>query len=130
MTPLDRIGLAVVIALAALTPASGQAARAMRAPTVDDLMTLKTAGSALISPDGRFVAYTVTETDFEQDAFVTQLWIAPTAGGTPYQLTRGPKSVGVTRWSPDGRWLAFTCAARATRARSSRFVRMAGRPRR
>ena len=79
-----------------------------RVPTIDDLLAVKTLGGAQLSPDGRFVAYTVTEADLENDAFVTQLWIAPVDGGAAFQLTRGTKSVGATRWSPDGRWIAFT----------------------
>jgi dipeptidyl aminopeptidase/acylaminoacyl peptidase len=56
------------------------------------------------------VAYTVTETDFEQDAYVTQIWLAETATGRTIQLTRGAKSCGGPDWSPDGKWLAFTSA--------------------
>ena len=79
-----------------------------RIPTVDDLLLLKSAGGARISPDGRWVAYTVTETSFKQDAYVTQLWLASTTGGANLQLTRGEKSSGNPQWSPDGKWLAFT----------------------
>ena len=47
-----------------------------RVPTVDDLLNLKSIGGPQISPDGTRVAYTQTEADFGQDAFVTQLWMA------------------------------------------------------
>ena len=79
-----------------------------RVPTVDDLINVKTAGGAQISPDGKYVAYTVGETDWKQDAFVTQLWLANVATGKTIQLTRGDKSSGNPQWSPDGSWLAFT----------------------
>ncbi len=92
--------------LAVTAAAAGAAEK--RVPTVDDLLTLKSAGSAKISPDGRWVAYTVTETDFEQDAYVTQIWLADSATGRTIQLTRGAKSCGGPDWSPDGKWLAFT----------------------
>ena len=79
-----------------------------RVPTIDDLLNLKSVGGAAISPDGRYVAYTLTETDFEQDSYVTQIHVVEVATGRSWQLTRGKKSAGGPRWSPDGRWLAFT----------------------
>ena len=78
-----------------------------RVPTIDDLLNLKTVGATQISPDGKRIAYTVTDADFKQDAFVTQLWLADSATGKSFQLTRGDKSAGNPRWSPDGKWLAF-----------------------
>ncbi|HQR33038.1 MAG TPA: S9 family peptidase, partial [Blastocatellia bacterium] len=82
-----------------------------RIPTVDDLINVKTAGGAQISPDGKYVAYTVGETDWKQDAFVTQIWLADVATGKTLQLTRGEKSSSNPQWSPansESQWLAFT----------------------
>ena len=76
-------------------------------PTLDDLLTLKSIGGTQISPDGKWVAYTVSYGDFKQDAFVTQIWLANSETGKSVQLTRGDKSSTNPRWSPDGRWLAF-----------------------
>jgi dipeptidyl aminopeptidase/acylaminoacyl peptidase len=81
---------------------------AQRVPTIDDLINVKSAGGAQISPDGNRVAYTVNETDWKQDAFVSQLWMADVQSGRSYQLTRGEKSAGNAQWSPDGEWLTFT----------------------
>jgi dipeptidyl aminopeptidase/acylaminoacyl peptidase len=79
-----------------------------RIPTVDDLINVKSLGGAQISPDGKWVAYTVNETDWKQDAFVNHIWLANTATGKTFQLTRGEKSAGNPQWSPDSAWLAFT----------------------
>src|SRR5438128_5081218 len=76
-------------------------------PTIDELLTIKTVGGAQISPDGKWVAYTVGWGDFKQDAFVTQLWLAEVETGRTFQLTRGDKSSTTPKWSPNGEWLAF-----------------------
>jgi dipeptidyl aminopeptidase/acylaminoacyl peptidase len=78
-----------------------------RVPNIDDLLTIKSVGATQISPDGKWIAYTVGFGDFKQDAFINQIWLAETAKGKTFQLTRGDKSSTSPRWSPDGRWLAF-----------------------
>ena len=76
-------------------------------PTIEQSLNLKTAGSPRISPDGRYVAYTVSETNWEENAFETQIWMAMTATGERYQLTHAKKSSSDPRWSPDSKRLAF-----------------------
>ena len=82
-------------------------AQASHVPTLDELLTLKSIAGTQISPNGKWVAYTVGYGDFKQDAFVTQIWLANSENGKSFQLTRGDKSSTNPRWSPDGQWLAF-----------------------
>lgn len=88
--------------------AAAQTASLKHVPSVNDLMSIRSAGSPRISPDGTKVAYTITSTDFDQDAYVTQIWLVDVASGRTLQLTRGKKSASNPTWSPDGHWLAFT----------------------
>ncbi len=84
-------------------------AQARHAPSVDELLSLKSVGGPQVAPDASAVAYLVTETDWKQDAFVSQLWLVKPSGDAR-QLTRGETSVSQPRWSPDGTWIAFTSA--------------------
>jgi hypothetical protein len=45
---------------------------AAQTPTIEQSLNLKSAGSPRISPDGRYVAYTVSETNWEENSFETQ----------------------------------------------------------
>lgn len=101
---IRRIVIALGLVMALAAPAMGQG----RVPTVDELIGVKSLGGARISPDGKWVAYIVTETDWKQDAFVTHIWLVNTDRGKPFQLTRGEKSAGGPQWSPDGETLTFT----------------------
>ena len=99
--------LAALLCLFTLATLAAFAADARRVPTIDDLLTIKSVGGTQISPDGKWVAYTVGYGDFKTDAFVTQIWLAQSDTGKSFQLTRGDKSATNPRWSPDGQWLAF-----------------------
>src|SRR5437870_1559474 len=98
---------AALIAVLALTLIALAVEAQRRVPTVDDLLTIKTVGGTQISPDGKWIAYTIGYGDFKQDAFINQICLIETAAGKTFQLTRGDKSSTSPRWSPDGQWLAF-----------------------
>jgi dipeptidyl aminopeptidase/acylaminoacyl peptidase len=105
-----RSWFACVIALGVLTQQSlgvAQKSDAPAAPTVDALISLERAGSPEIAPDGRFVAYTMRRTDWEENTYHTEIWLADAASGTARQLTNGKKSSTSPAWAPDGSRLAF-----------------------
>jgi dipeptidyl aminopeptidase/acylaminoacyl peptidase len=84
--------------------ASGQAGKT---PTIEQSLNLKSAGNPRISPDGRYVAYQVQETNWEENAFENEIWIAVVATGERYQLTNAKKSSSGPQWSPDSKRIAF-----------------------
>ncbi|HEX7138906.1 MAG TPA: hypothetical protein VF219_13695, partial [Vicinamibacterales bacterium] len=69
----------IVLGLGASLAAAQPASRVT--PSVDQLLSLKRAGSPEISPDGRFVAYTIRETNWDDNSYDTQIWIADVTSG-------------------------------------------------
>src|SRR5260370_5089224 len=88
----------------------GEAARAQEsakhAMTFDDLISMRRVAEAELSPDGKWVVYTVATPDMEANRNATNLWMAPTAAGETIQLTRTGKDSS-PKWSPDGKTIAF-----------------------
>jgi dipeptidyl aminopeptidase/acylaminoacyl peptidase len=89
------------ISVAAAATAAGNAW------TVDDLLLSEDARTFQISPDGRSVAWIKTAMNTTTGRVESNLYVAPTHGGTVLQLTRGNYSVSSPRWSPDGTRIAF-----------------------
>lgn len=85
-------------------------AAAQRPMTPDDVLRLRQVSDAQLSPDGRWVAYVVSEVDLEENTTNPDLWLVAVDGGTPFRLTTSKKADTQPRWSPDGRWIAFLSA--------------------
>jgi dipeptidyl aminopeptidase/acylaminoacyl peptidase len=104
----NAVALALVFGSVAALGAQQSPAIAPRvAPTVDQILSLKRAGSPVISPDGRWVAFTVRETNWDDNEYETEIWLADAATGATRQLTNAKKSSQSPAWSPVGTKLAF-----------------------
>ena len=103
------VACAVISGATALGAQTAPVSSARVRPTVDQILSLKQAGSPEISPDGRWVAYTVRETNWDENAYETEIWLADTAtaNAAGRQLTNAKKSSLSPAWSPDGSKLAF-----------------------
>jgi dipeptidyl aminopeptidase/acylaminoacyl peptidase len=74
--------------------------------TFDDLIKMRRVSEPQISPDGKWVAYTVATPDMDSNRNVTNIWMVSTSGGAPTQLTQSGQDASPV-WSPDGNTVAF-----------------------
>jgi len=79
---------------------------AKHAITFEDLIKLQRVAEPAISPDGKWVAYTVTVPDMEANRNASNIWLVATSGGEAIQLTQSGKDSSPV-WSPDGKMIAF-----------------------
>ncbi len=95
------IVLGIVFLLA--WPASGTADRRF---DIDTYLAMKQVSEITASPDGAFLAYTVSHYDLEKDGSKSAVWMQPTAGGEPTRMTATDSAARSPQWSPDHRYLA------------------------
>lgn len=73
---------------------------------VDALLALLDVSEIAVSPEGEWVAYTVTGNDVTKDERTSIVWMAPFGGGDPVRMTSLASGADRPRWSPDGNYLA------------------------
>ena len=76
-------------------------------PSIEQWMSLKAASNPRISPDGRVVAYTQSETNWSADSVESEIWVVAVASRRTVQLTDAVRSSWNPVWSPDGQRIAF-----------------------
>ena len=102
---LNRLS-AAVLAAAMLVPVA-PSAQTKRAITLDDHSRIAAVGDPQRSPDGVWVAYTVSTIDADKDRRNTDVWMVKWDGSEQLQLTSSPDNESSPRWSPDNKYLAF-----------------------
>lgn len=103
-------GLSIFLVVTGALAVPSSAIPQMRSLTVDDLFQIKSVGSPGISPDGQWVAYTVTTTSLEDEKSETRIWMIPSSGGEAIPMTAPGYSASNPKWSPDGKYLSFTAS--------------------
>jgi tricorn protease-like protein len=99
-----RIGLfAAIISIACGADAEG----APRPFRFEELAKAERIGGFDVSPDGKWIAYSVGTPVIEENLVKSAIWLASTAGGAPRPLTSGDKRDSDPAFSPDGRRVAF-----------------------
>jgi tricorn protease len=74
------------------------------------LVLLSAAVFAAAAEEGRFFTYPTIHNDKIAFTYESDLWIVGAQGGTAARLTTFPGTESFAKFSPDGKWLAFTAA--------------------
>ena len=108
--------LAAASVLAAAFPLAPSAQLGKRPLAIDDLYNVRDVRDPQRSPDGRWVAYTVTRAIRETDKNDTDIWITSWDGREQVQLTSTADAENRPRWSPDGTYISFTSSRQGASA--------------
>jgi dipeptidyl aminopeptidase/acylaminoacyl peptidase len=99
-----RVFIAIIMLL--LSPAArGEEKKPL---TFDTLMKIKRISDPRFSPEGKNIAFVISEAAMEENLFKSTIWIMGNDGKGLRQFTRGTGRDANPQWSPDGRTLAFT----------------------
>ncbi|MBX2913760.1 MAG: S9 family peptidase [Cyclobacteriaceae bacterium] len=76
-------------------------------PTFEQVISLRSVGNVVLSPDGKSAVYTVQTTDWDNNRYDTELWMWR-EGSEPFQLTNNTRNSSMApEFSPDGKWISF-----------------------
>ncbi|NOT60217.1 MAG: S9 family peptidase [Acidobacteria bacterium] len=74
---------------------------------LNQLTAMREAADAQVSPDGKQIAFVMSETAPDRSRTLRRLWLVSVQGGEVRRLTNDDASESTPRWSPDGKWIAF-----------------------
>jgi len=81
-----------------------------KVPTFEEILSFQNPGYTYISPDGKWILYTLRDCDMKENTYRSQIWMVDTANGQPRQMTFVKKSSYSPQWAPDSRSFTFLSA--------------------
>ncbi|HEX6463646.1 MAG TPA: hypothetical protein VFZ98_04310, partial [Vicinamibacterales bacterium] len=116
---------AALVALSLLANASLAQAQ-KRALSAQDVYNIKDVRDPQRSPDGKWVAYTVSRAIKDTDKNDTDVWMASWDGTQEIQLTSSPDNESQPRWSPDNKYLSFVSSRQGAKGGQLWLMNRAG----
>lgn len=102
-----RLGILLLLIGCAVGNTWTQTRRPMQ---FEDLMKMRRLGDTSVSPDGKWVLFSVTDVDLGKNSRTPHLWIVPVAGGEAKAITDSLAGENRGRFSPDGKQILFLSA--------------------
>jgi dipeptidyl aminopeptidase/acylaminoacyl peptidase len=75
--------------------------------TFEDMMHMKRLGSTAVSPEGKWLGYSATTVDLDQNTKTAELWLQAIAGGDPVKLAVAQPNDSGLEFAPDGHSILF-----------------------
>ncbi len=72
-----------------------------------DIYRLQSINDAHVSPDGKWIVYSISTIDSAKDKRNSDIWMTSWDGKENIQLTNSPNSESAPRFSPDGKYISF-----------------------
>jgi dipeptidyl aminopeptidase/acylaminoacyl peptidase len=70
-------------------------------------MAMKRLGETAVSPDGKWLAYSVTTVNLAQNTKTAELWFQKIGGGEPIKPAVAQLGDSGPQWAPDGKRILF-----------------------
>jgi dipeptidyl aminopeptidase/acylaminoacyl peptidase len=75
--------------------------------TFEDMMNMKRLGETAVSPDGKWLAYSVTTVNLDQNTKTAELWLQAISGGEPFKIAVAQPGDSDPQFSPDNKRILF-----------------------
>jgi dipeptidyl aminopeptidase/acylaminoacyl peptidase len=109
------------LTFATLLIAAAASTASAKGLTVDDMLAMQRVGAPVVSPDNKWVAFAVRDTDLDANRGRFDIWMVGVDGNNLRRLTSHPDNDTDPTWSADGKYVYFA----SSRSGSSQVWRIA-----
>ncbi|PYO45438.1 MAG: S9 family peptidase, partial [Gemmatimonadetes bacterium] len=104
---IRRLSLLFVLVAGLVAVNASAQGRVQRPMTFEDFAAVRNVGDPQVSPDGKWVLYSVRTTDVGANKRTTVTKLQPITGGAARIYPDSNTKAAEARWSPDGKWVAY-----------------------